>query len=287
MDAPLVRSFQSVPSVCIRVYPWLIFLFPPQDGCMPDLLDLSTLDLASDPELGPLLVACPDIEPLRFRDGELLVVEGEDSQDLFIVRKGGLVVEKALPNGTQRPLATIECHPESPVIIGEMAYFGALQRTATVRAVGACQALHLKPSHLDAIMAGFPGLTRILCRQFTTRLKEANEELRDLKGRFDVSPGRRMAQAGEVLLRAGDPADTLFQLAMGSVRISEGEGSRILHPEDLPGGFLGLDAFLHNAVHGATAVAEEPCFLAVIGAERREMFLRSYPALALKVLESQ
>ena len=52
-----------------------------------------------------------------------------------------------------------------------MAYFGAQHRTATVRAVGSRQALHLKPTHLDAIMAGFPGLARILCRQFTTRLK--------------------------------------------------------------------------------------------------------------------
>jgi hypothetical protein len=37
---------------------------------MPDLLDPATLDLASDPELRPLLAACPDIESLRFRDGD-------------------------------------------------------------------------------------------------------------------------------------------------------------------------------------------------------------------------
>jgi CRP-like cAMP-binding protein len=251
---------------------------------MPDPLDPATLDLASDPELGPLLAAHPDIEPLRYRDGELLVIEGEDSQDLFIVRKGSLVVEKALPDGTNRPLAQIECRPEAPAIIGEMAYFGAQRRTATVRAVGSCQALHLKPTHLDAIMAGFPGLTRILCRQFTTRLKEANEELRDLKARFDLSAQRRMVQAGEVICRAGEPANTLFQLAMGSVRIGEGEAATILRAEDLPGGFLGLELFLRGKAHRSTATAEEPCFLALIGADRREAFLRSHPALVLKVL---
>jgi CRP-like cAMP-binding protein len=253
---------------------------------MPDPLDPATLDLASDPELGPLLAAHPDIEPLRFRDGELLVTEGEDSQDLFIVRKGSLVVEKALPDGVYRPLAQLECRPEAPVIIGEMAYFGAQRRTATVRAVGACQALHLKPAHLDAIMAGFPGLTRILCRQFTARLKEANEELRDLKARFDLSAQRRMVQAGDVLCRAGEPAEALFQLAMGSVRMGEGEGSSVFRAEDLPGGFLGLEPFLRAATHRFTLTAEEPCFLAVIGADRREAFLRSHPALVLKVLAS-
>ncbi len=253
---------------------------------MPDQLDPATLDLASDPELGPLLAACPDIAVLRFRDGELLVVEGEDSQDLFIVRKGSLVVEKALPNGTMRPLAQIECSVDAPVIIGEMAYFGAQHRTATVRAVGACQALHLKPAHLDAIMAGFPGLTRILCRQFTTRLKEANDELRDLRARFDLAAQRRMVQPGEVLLRVGIPAESLLQLVMGAVRFGEGEGSVVRRAEDLPEGFLGLDAFLWSATHDTTVTAEEACFLAVIGMDRREAFIRSHPGLVLKVLGS-
>jgi len=250
---------------------------------MPDPLDLAALDLTSDPELGPLLAACPDIAPLRFRDGELLVVEGEDSQDVFIVREGSLVVEKAMPDGAKRPLAHLECHPESPVIIGEMAYFGAQRRTATVRAVGACQALHLEPAHLDAIMASFPGLTRILCRQFTTRLKEANDELRDLRARFDLSPQRRMAQAGEVLFMAGEPADTLFQLVLGSVEVG---GGTLLRADDLPGGFLGLEAFLRGTPHVGSAVVEEPCFLAVIPAQRREAFLFSYPDLVLQVLRS-
>jgi len=254
---------------------------------MPDPLDPATLDLASDPELGPLLAAHPDIAPLRFRDGELLVIEGEGSQDLFIVRKGSLVVEKALPDGTNRPLAQIECRPEAPAIIGEMAYFGAQRRTATVRAVGSCQALHLKPAHLDAIMAGFPGLTRILCRQFTSRLKEANEELRDLKARFDLSAQRRMVQVGEVICRAGEPANTLYQLVMGSVWIGEGEAATILRAEDLPGGFLALEAFLCGTAQSSTVSAEEPCFLAIIGADRREAFLRSHPALVLKLLKSQ
>ena len=251
---------------------------------MPDTLDPAALDLASDPEVGPLLAACPDIEPLRFRDGELLVVEGEDSQDLYIVRKGSLVVEKALPDGTARPLAQLECRPEAPVIIGEMAYFGALRRTATVRAVGACQVLHLKPAHLDAIMTGFPGLTRILCRQFTTRLKETNEELQEFRARFNLAPERRMVQPGEVIFEAGTKAEAVFQVAMGTVRIEDAAGSRVLRAEDLPGGFLGLEAYLRGTRQTARATAEEACFLAVIGAGRREAFMSSHPALALQAL---
>jgi CRP-like cAMP-binding protein len=254
---------------------------------MPDLLDPTSLDLASDPELGPLLVACPDIEPFRFRDGEHLVTEGEDSQDVYIIRKGSLVVEKALPDGTMRPLAQINCHPEAPVIMGEMAYFGAQLRTATVRAVGACQALHLKPAHLDAIMAGFPGLTRILCRQFTARLKETNDELRDLRGRFHLAAERRMAQPGEVLFRAGE-RPPLFQLVMGTLRIEQATGAPVvLGPQDLPGGFLGLASFLRDTPQKATASAEATCFLAVIPASHRQAFLRTHPDLVLQVLQGE
>jgi CRP-like cAMP-binding protein len=251
---------------------------------MPDLLDPAALSLASDPELGPLLAACPDIEVLRFRDGELLVVEGEDSQDVYIVRKGGLVVEKAQPDGTMRALAQLQASVDAPCIIGEMAYFGARHRTATVRAVGACQALHLKPAHLDAIMAGFPDLTRILCRQFTTRLKEANEELRELRARFDLGAERRMVQVGETIHEAGAPAVATAQLVLGAVRVVDAQGSRVLRAEDLPGGFLGLRAFLVGLPQGETAVAEELCFLAVIGVRAREALLRCYPAEALAAL---
>jgi CRP-like cAMP-binding protein len=94
-----------------------------------------------------------------------------------------------------------------------------------------------------------------------------------------------MAQAGEVIFAAGAPADAVFQLAMGAVRFDGPEGSKVLRAEDLPGGFLGLEAFLRNRPHTSTATAEEACFLAVIGAGHREAFLRSHPALALNLLE--
>lgn len=253
---------------------------------MPDPLEIARLDLSADPELGALLAACPDIVPLRFRDGERLVTEGEDSQDLYIVLTGSLVVEKTLPEGTPRTLAQLTCLPGAPGIVGEMAYFGARHRTASVRSVGSSRALHLQPAHLDTIMGAYPGLTRILCRQFTARLKEANEELLDLRARFDLAAQRRMAQPGEVLWRAGEPAVTLYQLAMGSVRIGEGAGATLVRAEDLPGGFLGLEAFLRGTAQGATATAEETCFLAVIDADHREAFIRSQPALVLQILGS-
>lgn len=251
---------------------------------MPEPLDPTQLALDPDSEIPALLALCPDIAPLRFRDGEKLVVEGETSQDLFIVLRGSLVVERREADGTQRPLAHLDCDAERPAIVGEMAYFGAQRRTATVRAVGACWALCLKPAHLDAIIEGFPGLTRIVCQQFTRRLQEANDALRDLRARFDLGAERRLAQPGELLFRAGE-RPPLFQLVMGTVRLEGPGGTSIFAPRDLPEGFLGLEAFLRDQPQDATAVTEDTCFLAVIDASRREAFLRNQPGLVLRVLE--
>ncbi len=253
---------------------------------MPEPLDPSKLALDPDSEIPALLDLCPDLAPLRIRDGEKLVVEGETSQEVFLVLKGSLVVEHREANGAQRPLAHLECDPEHPCIVGEMAYFGAQQRTATVRAVGACQALCLKPAHLDTIMEGFPTLTRLLCQQFTKRLQEANDTLRDLRARFDLGAERRLAEAGELLFRAGE-RPPLFQLAMGTVRLEGPGGVEVLGPRDLPEGFLGLEAFLRDQPQGRTAVVEETCLLAVIPPARREAFLRAQPGLVLRLLEGK
>jgi CRP-like cAMP-binding protein len=253
---------------------------------MPDPLDPAKLALDPDSEIPALLDLCPDIALLRYRDGEKLVVEGEPSQEVFLVLKGSLVVEHLEPEGAQRPLAHLESGPEHPCIVGEMAYFGAQRRTATVRAVGACQALCLKPAHLDAIMEGFPALTRLLCQQFTRRLQETNDALRELRARFDLGAERRLAQPGELIFRIGERSP-LFQLAMGLVRLEGPKGTDILAARDLPEGFLGLEDFLRDRPQGATAVAEDTCFLAVIPPSRREAFLRNQPGLVLRVLEGR
>lgn len=253
---------------------------------MPEELDLEQIKREAS-EVGPLLARCPDIEPRRFRDGDLLIREGETSKDLFLVLQGSLVVEHEAPDGSSRIMAHLECQPETPCFVGEMAYLGAQARTASVRAVGGGQALCLQPAHVDVILESFPLLTRCLCRQFTQRLAETNQALRDLRARFDLAPRRHLAQPGETLFAAGEQATTVFQLVMGRVRIERHGMIALLGPEDLPGGFLGLEAFLCGQPHDTSAAAEEPCLLAAIEASHRHAFLRNYPALALAVLDGR
>lgn len=255
---------------------------------MPVSTDLSTLDPGTAPEVLALLRRCPDVEPLKYRDAECLVQENEEDREIFLVLRGSLRVERQgdVPDGPPKILATLTCEPDHPSIVGEMAYFGAQRRTASVRSIGGSLALRLQPRHLDEIFEYLPGLTRLLCRQFTQRLQESNENLMAFQRRFDLAPTRRMAEPGERLFQAGDAPHTLFQLLVGTVDLeSEGE-VRQMAPHDLPEGFLEPEAFLGNQPHQVTATVSSAAFLVAIAPERKEAFLRCYPQVVLKVLET-
>lgn len=256
---------------------------------MPVPSTLTALDPGTSPEVLALLRRCPDVEPLRYRDTECLVQENEEDREIFLVLDGSLRVERTgdAPQSPPRILATLTCEPDHPGIIGEMAYFGAQRRTASVRSIGGSLALRLQPRHLDEIFEYLPGLTRLLCRQFTHRLQEANETLLGFQRRFDLAPARRLAEAGECLFQAGEVPDSLFQLLMGTVRLEQAGEVHEVAPHDLPEGFLEPAAFLGNRPHQSTAIVASTAFLVTVGEERKEAFLRSYPQVALKLLEDR
>ncbi len=255
---------------------------------MPDAFDFARLELADDSEVRRLLSAHTDIEALRFRDGEYLVRENEDSLDVFLVLRGAFVVERAANRSDLPPviLATVLCDLEKPGIVGEMAYLGTHRRSASVRSSGGSFVLRLQPAHVDAIIHGFPGLTRAICAQFSWRLRETSRALGELQGRFALSPRQRVAEAGERLFSQGDPAGTLYQLVTGRVRLERADGAESVGPEHLVQGFLEPEAFLHNRLHTATATVESPAFLVAIDREFIQAVVRSFPELVLKLLEA-
>lgn len=249
---------------------------------MPDHLERNRLPVDALPETGFLLARCPEIEFLRFRDGETLIREGDEDRCLYLVLSGSLVISRG-----GEPLAGEECNPASPGIVGEMAYFGARARTATVSSVGASQVLRLMPEHLDLIMADYPELTRLLCRQFTWRLQESNDALQGFQRRFDLAPQRRMASEGEILFRAGEMPVGLIQVMMGSIQLEQDGALRVVQPHDLLDGFLEPEAYLRRRPHRYTATIVGSAFLLIVSLDRKESVIRSFPGLVLKVLEGR
>ena len=253
---------------------------------MPQAFDPAALHLEATGEPLRLLAQFPDLLPLSFGDGECLIQEDAASQEIFLLLRGAVVVEKAsaAPGGMPVLLACLTVEPDSPVIIGEMAYLGNQPRAASVRSSGRTHALCLKPAHIDAILDGYPGLTRVICQQFSRRLQDTDQALRALQSRFALAPVRRLANPGEVLFTRGGPADTLFQLVTGSIRLEGPSGVRTLTPEELPQGFLEAAPYLAGGTHRATATVVDTAFLAVIDQEHRQAWIRTFPELVLASL---
>lgn len=253
---------------------------------MPEKYDISYLDLPEEMEIPALVRQCPDIEPRLYREGEYLMREGEESQDLFIVIEGAYVVARGPEVAKAAPtiLATVVVEPGQPSIVGEMAYFGTQRRSASVRCVGRTLALCMGRQHIDAIVEHFPGLLKVIFRQFSQRLIETNDSMKELQSRFSLDPERRMANGGDVLFTAGDPADKLFQIVMGEIRVDGDDGSRVVKPNDLPQGFLEFGTFLKSGRYSVTATVESMAFVLVVDADKRNAVVRSYPQLALELL---
>lgn len=254
---------------------------------MPESFDVSVLGQDEACELCQLLKRCPDIGAVRYRDGEHLICENEADRDLFIIVKGAYTVEHPplLPGGLPVIVASVMCDPDHVSIVGEMAYFGDYRRTASVRSSGSTYALRLKPAHIDIITEGFPVLTRILCQQFTRRLKEANDALREFQNRFALASTKHMVPHGEILFRQGDPPHVLYQLLVGAIVAErDGQVTTLVHDDHLQG-FLDPEAFFRNRQHAFTAKAEGDCILVSVDQQHKETLVRCYPELASRILE--
>lgn len=255
---------------------------------MPHRFDLEGLGLEASSELLRLIRQHPSIEPRAFLDGEFLVRDGEDSHEVFIVLKGAFVVELAPVAPSTRPtlLASTECDLEHLAIVGEMSLLGTHRRSAFVRSVGKTLTLCLGLDHLEAMLTGYPGLTRVLCQQFATRLRDTKQRLHELQQKFTLNPHQRLAEPGEVLFREGEPSATLYQVVIGSLRLESSGQRQVVAPEQLLLGFLEPGPFMRNRPQAVTAIADTRCFLVGIGRGSRAPLIRTYPELALHVLEA-
>jgi len=149
---------------------------------------------------------------------EYLIRENDEGLETFLVIDGGYVVERSDPNvreGSPQIIASVISDPCKPSFVGEMAYLGGGFRTASVRSAGRTLTACLRPNHMEILIEEFPFFTKILCKQFTERLMEANDLLRIHHERTAMDTKKWFLEPGEVLLRKGEKASSLFQLVQG------------------------------------------------------------------------
>jgi CRP/FNR family cyclic AMP-dependent transcriptional regulator len=107
---------------------------------------------------------------LRFlASGDLLMLEGEKADNVYLVRKGRLRAKREV-NGSEKILGFVEVGE----FVGEMAYINHEPRSADVLAETACELIEIPVESLDHVLFQKPAWTKALMRTLSRRLKTAN-----------------------------------------------------------------------------------------------------------------
>ncbi len=248
---------------------------------MPKSFDISQLNI-SESEILKLLEACADSQLLRFEDGEYLFCEDDASSDIYAILRGAFVVEQKSGAAGLQAIATHHNEEDTPCFVGEMSYLGAGVRTASVRSSGVTYTIKLKPSHLEVIIEQFPSFTRTLCQQFSARLKEANDELKEIVATNAVPVAQVDVKAGGVIITQGEPADRLYQLIWGDLQWEQ-DGQPISgHPVM---DFVEPSAYFCDQPHSVTVRAKTDACLVAIEKPTKEAVIRNYPQLILRLFK--
>ena len=253
---------------------------------MPETYKLAELDLARRSEIHRFFKQCPDIIFVRFYDGEVIVQEGDAGNDIYLILMGSYVVEKSHENpaGTKPAiLATVTSDLGNPSFVGEMAYFGACLRTATVRSSMCTHACRLKPWHLDVILDHFPVLTRVICRQFTDRLKNTSEQLRIYQEQRSMKAEQVFKNAGEIVVKKGEKAEVLYPLVLG--KLKNEETGEVIVPESTVSGFVEASAYFRGGIYSSNLTAVDHSLLVAIDSGSKLAAIRNFPELVLKLCE--
>lgn len=251
---------------------------------MPEPFDLQRVKIANLSPYHELLARCPGVALRRYADDETLITEGAESREIFLVLQGACVVETApAPGSGNRPqtLAIINATPASPAFLGEMAPLGTGYRTASVRCSGAVFTAVLPPDSLDVVVNELPFFTRCLCRQFADRLREADRLIKDYQRDNALQADLVVKQPGQTIFKTGDPANTIFQLVEGVVRLDGHESRETVTAAQLTEGFLEPGPFFRSAPYESTATAETTAMLVSISNQSLKAVIRRYPDLLL------
>jgi CRP/FNR family transcriptional regulator, cyclic AMP receptor protein len=123
-------------------------------------------------------------EVQTFEDGEVVVREGEESREMFIVRKGRVEIVKEMGSHEVR-LATLE----RGSFFGEMSLLEGLPRSATARALETSELVILRPGSLLIQIRRDPTFAFELLQQMSRRVRELNDRLmRTAAGADPVNP---------------------------------------------------------------------------------------------------
>lgn len=131
----------------------------------------------ADKELAQLAGFC---EMRVMEEGTTVFIENMPGESLFLVKEGTIRISRMFAEGDEKTLVVLG--PED--IFGEMAVIDGLPRAATARAAENAQLISLNKQALEKLCEQNAALglklVRNIVKVFSQRVRDANEEYRDM-----------------------------------------------------------------------------------------------------------
>lgn len=225
------------------------------------------------------------VEQLQLPAGEILMRQGDVADCVFFVLDGSLGILHGTAPGEEQVLAQLG----PGELVGEVAVLVGGERSATVRVTSDATLLAIpRESFLEVLEADVRSLGG-LRSQVRERLRRTQlaVQVGRLFGPMDAAGFAELSaqvqwtslNSGEVLFRAGDPADCAYIVVSGRLRIVAQDidgGERLLN-EVGRGETLGEMALLDRAPRSATAYAVRDSDLVKFPSQRFDRLLEEHP----------
>jgi len=110
-----------------------------------------------------------------YRDGEVIMREGEDRREMYVIQRGGAVVSKQI-EGREVEIARLSRGD----FFGEMSLLESLPRYATIRSIGETKLLVIEPGSLLLKIRRNPTFAFEMLQKMSSRLRRINQKLMEL-----------------------------------------------------------------------------------------------------------
>lgn len=224
--------------------------------------------------------------------GERVYRIGEPGDAMYLIEQGEVELAAENAVGVLEELARIG----QDGYFGEMSLLSSQLRTEDATATRHTNLLVISKADLDALAQQYPMIGKALSAGLAARLSRASasdvnlEHLRAFRLFSDLNDAelsqvaQRLApnrfRAGEQIFRASAPAEELFLLENGQVRIQPFSGGSWMLG---PGETFGERALLSNQPHNSTAIAESDVDVWTLSKEDFNQLLTAYPSLAINI----
>jgi CRP-like cAMP-binding protein len=217
--------------------------------------------------------------------GQTVVKEGEPGDSIFIIARGKFTVTRTCAD--RKKEAAVLGPGE---FFGEIGYFHGL-RTATVTAMMKSLILEMAKPDLDRVVEEFPRVKEVLARFYRERVMENLMADSPLFGGL-VPPERdrvrekfryREIRRGEVIVKEGDPGDSMFLIKSGefTVQTLNEITKKPVELARLKGGdFFGEVSLVKNKPRTATVVADTEAEVMELKRQDFAAIAKSHPEIA-------